>query len=548
MCDALVLALVQLNPTVGAVEANGARVRAAREIRADLLVCSELVISGYPPEDLVYRVSFLDRVRAEVESLAAETADDGPAVLVGAPWREGDCCYNAAILLDGGRIAAVRYKYHLPNHGVFDEARVFTPAASATPIPFRGMRLGVLICEDMWYPDVSAHLTSAGADILVVINSSPFDVCKPNLRRLHAEARVLETTKPLIYVNQVGGQDELVFDGVSFVLSKDCMQLVRAPAWQESVVLTTWNSTPTGHWICHTTNVTPPPTQEENIYQAMMIGLRDYVVKNGFASVLLGLSGGIDSALSAAVAVDALGADRVHGIMLPSPYTARESLDDAAAVACYLGIQLDVIPIEPAMQAFSAMLDPWLAKRPPDITEENIQARVRGLTLMALSNASGGMVLSTGNKSEMSVGYATLYGDMCGGYAVLKDIYKTTVFTIAHWRNRQRPSGSLGPSGPVMPERVITKPPTAELRLNQTDQDTLPPYADLDAILASFIEDESSVHEVVARGFNMAAVQRIWQMLNLAEYKRRQAPPGVKISRRAFGRERRYPITNAYRN
>ncbi len=548
MRDPLVLAIVQLNPTVGAVEANGARVRAARATRADLLVCSELVISGYPPEDLVCRVSFLDRVRFEIESLAAETSDNGPALLVGAPWREGNRCYNAVLLLDGGRIKAVRYKCHLPNYGVFDEARVFTPAASATPIAFRGVRLGVLICEDMWYTDIATRLTSAGADILVVVNGSPFDVCKPDLRRLHAEARVLETARPLIYVNQVGGQDELVFDGVSFVLSHDRTPLVQAPAWREAILPTTWYRARAGRLVCCTKKIIPPLGPEEDIYQAMMLGLHDYVVKNGFPSVLLGISGGIDSALSAAVAVDALGADKVYGVMLPSPYTAQESLDDAAAVASYLGIQLDVIPIGQAMQTFFTMLTPWLAKRPPDVTEENIQSRVRGLTLMALSNVSGGLVLSTGNKSEMSVGYTTLYGDMCGGYAVLKDIYKTTVFTLARWRNRCRPDGGLGPSGPVMPERVIIKPPTAELKPNQTDQDTLPPYADLDSVLESFIEDEASMPDVIARGFDTAAVKRIWQMLNRAEYKRRQAPPGVKISRRAFGRERRYPMTNDYRN
>lgn len=546
MRDTLVLALVQLNPTVGAIEANVAKVRTARATQADLLVCSELVVSGYPPEDLVYRSSFLARVRIAVEALAAETADGGPAVLMGAPWHEEGQCYNAALLLDGGRIAAIRYKHHLPNYGVFDEARIFVPAALPAPVPFRGVQLGVLICEDMWYPDVAAHL--AAADILIVINSSPFDVSKRDLRRLHAETRVLETTRPLIYVNQVGGQDELVFDGASFVLGPGRERLVQVPAWREMVVSTTWYRISTDAWTCQPTMLAPSMALEEDIYQAMMLGLRDYVTKNGFSGVLLGISGGIDSALSAAVAVDALGPGRVHGVMMPSPYTTRGSLEDAAAVARLLGLQLNTVSIEPAMQAFDTMLAPWLAKRPPDITEENIQSRARGLTLMAISNASGEMVLSTGNKSEMSVGYATLYGDMCGGYAVLKDVYKTTVFTVARWRNCQRPEGGLGPAGQVMPEWVITKPPTAELKPDQTDQDTLPPYEELDAILASFIEDELSVSELVAKGFKIATVQCVWRMLNLAEYKRRQAPPGVKITRCAFGRERRYPITNAYRN
>ena len=546
MSDTIVLALAQFNPTVGAVEKNGAMVRAARAIKADLLVCSELVISGYPPEDLLYRPAFLDQVRAEVESLAAQTADGGPAVLLGAPWRDEDGQRrNAALLLAEGRIVAIRYKRHLPNYGVFDEARVFVPAPVQAPVPFRNLHLGVLVCEDMWYPDGAASLVQAGADILIVLNGSPFDANKHRLRHNQAMARVRETARPLVYINQVGGQDELVFDGASFVLGSDQSVRMQAPFWREAVMPTVWRNAQAG-WTCRVEPPLPPAAPEEDIYQAMMLGVRDYVTKNGFPGVLLGLSGGIDSALSAAVAVDALGAEKVRGVMMPSPYTSRESLEDAALVARFLGMTLDTVPIAPAMQAFGAMLAPFAGDHPPGITGENIQARARGLTLMALSNTTGAMVLSTGNKSEMSVGYATLYGDMCGGYSVLKDVYKTTVFAVARWRNRCRPAGGMGPEGMVMPERVLTKVPTAELKPDQTDQDTLPPYADLDAMLMLFIEDEMSVADVIGRGFDAATVQKVWRMLNQAEYKRRQAPPGVKITPRAFGRERRYPITHGY--
>ncbi|KAF0117476.1 MAG: NAD+ synthase [Rhodospirillaceae bacterium] len=545
MSDTTVFALAQLNPTVGAVEENGAKVRAARATPADLLVCSELMISGYPPEDLLYRPAFLDRVRAEVLALAAQTADGGPAVLLGAPWRDEDGQRrNAALLLAEGRIAAIRYKHHLPNYGVFDEARVFVPAPVQAPVPFRDLQLGVLVCEDMWYPDVAGSLVRAGADILIVLNGSPFDANKQKLRQAQAGARVQETARPLVYVNQVGGQDELVFDGASFVLAADQTLRMQAPSWREAVVPAVWQST-RKEWISRAEPL-PPLAPEADIYQAMMLGLRDYVTKNGFPGVLLGLSGGIDSALSAAVAVDALGAEKVRGVMMPSPYTSQESLEDAALVARFLDVVLDTMSITPAMQAFGTMLAPLVGERLPGITGENIQARARGLTLMALSNTTGAMVLSTGNKSEMSVGYATLYGDMCGGYSVLKDVYKTTVFAVARWRNQCRPAGGLGPDGLVMPERVITKAPTAELKPHQTDQDTLPPYADLDAMLMLFIEDELSVADVIARGFEAATVQKVWRMLNQAEYKRRQAPPGVKITPRAFGRERRYPITHRY--
>ncbi|MEO5372948.1 MAG: NAD+ synthase [Alphaproteobacteria bacterium] len=551
MSESLVLALAQINPTVGAVATNVERIRAARAeagaAGAHLVVCPELSVSGYPPEDLVCRESFLALVREGVGELARDTDDGGPGLLLGAPWAEGGRRHNAALLLDGGRIVAIRHKHHLPNYGVFDEARVFVPGPRPMPMSFRGIRLGVMVCEDMWHPDVAEALRDGEAELLIVLNGSPFDLGKHGRRLANAAARVGESALPLVYVNQVGGQDELVFDGASFVLGEDGDVVALAPSWREALMVSRWSRDDARVWRCAPGPRPASTGPSEAVYQAMMLGLRDYVEKNGFPGVLIGLSGGIDSALSAAVAADALGPERVRCVMMPSPYTSRDSLEDAAAVAHLLGVQLDTISIEPAMDAFQAMTAAAFAGTSPDITEENIQARARGLTLMALSNKFGPMVLSTGNKSEMSVGYATLYGDMCGGYSVLKDVYKTTVFEVSRWRNAQRPEGGRGPLGLVMPERVITKPPTAELRHNQTDQDSLPPYDQLDAILALFIEGELGLAEVVARGHDEATVHRVWRMLTLAEYKRRQAPPGVKITERSFGRERRYPITNGYR-
>jgi NAD+ synthase len=397
----------------------------------------------------------------------------------------------------------------------------------------------------MWVAPVARHLKACGSDVLVVLNGSPFEAGKPRVRQDLAAARVEETGLPLVYVNLVGGQDELVFDGGSFVCLPSAGIGVRAPAWREGITSTRWVPSGAG-WTCETRALAPPVDGLAAIYQAMMVGLRDYVGKNRFGGVILGLSGGIDSALTAAVAVDALGAERVRCVMMPSPYTSRASLDDAAAVAERLGVALDDVPITPAMEAFASMLEGVFAGRAPDVTEENIQARCRGLVLMAISNKLGLMLLTTGNKSEMSVGYATLYGDMCGGFSVLKDIYKTTVFALARWRNAIRPEDALGPEGDVIPERIITKPPTAELKHDQTDQDTLPPYEILDGILAALIEGETAIEDVVARGFERETVRRVWRMIDRAEYKRRQAPPGVKITSRAFGRDRRYPITNGF--
>jgi len=548
MSDSLSIALAQINPVVGDVAGNVVRIRAARAAAAaqgaQLVVFPELTVSGYPPEDLVLKAAFLDTVEAAVAELAADTADEGPALLIGAPWRVDDKCRNAALLLDHGRVAATRLKHHLPNYGVFDEARVFVPGPFPAPITFRGIRLGVLVCEDMWYADIAQTLAAAGAEILVVPNGSPYEVDKQGARLGHGRSRVAETGLPLIYVNQVGGQDELVFDGASFALDAHGGQVIRLPAWHEEVTTATWTRGPQG-WTASGMMADEPPT-EEAVYHALMLGLRDYVGKNGFPGVVLGLSGGIDSALCAAIAADALGADKVWSVMMPSPYTSNESLEDAAACAQLLGCRLDTIGIQPAMAAFDAMLADAFRGCAPDITEENVQSRSRGLTLMAISNKFGPMVLSTGNKSEMSAGYATLYGDMCGGYAVLKDVYKSMVFALSRWRNAHRPEGALGPAGAVMPERVITKPPTAELKPNQTDQDTLPPYDVLDGILECLIEGELGVEGTVARGYDEATVRRVWRMLDRAEYKRRQASPGVKISSRSFGRDRRYPITNGF--
>lgn len=550
MTDKIKIALAQINPKLGDVAGNVARIRKARAEAAaggaDLVLAPELVVSGYPPEDLVLKPAFQDACRQGVEALAKDTADGGPAIIVGSPWMEEGKLHNGAFLLGDGKILAKRFKYDLPNYGVFDEKRVFVPGPLPDPVDYNGMRLGLMICEDLWFPTTAAHLKKGGADLFLVPNGSPYEHDKIDQRLEIAGERLGETDLPVVYVNQVGGQDELVFDGDSFVLDRGGEIKVRLPAFEEKVAITEWQRGNKG-WLCLPADIAPTLDPLESIYRAMVLGLKDYVQKNGFPGILLGLSGGIDSALSVAVAVDALGADRVRAVMMPSPYTSQDSLDDAAACAKLLGIRYDTVSIEPAMKAFGEMLSGIFAGKSADTTEENIQSRARGLTLMAMSNKLGHMLLTTGNKSEMSVGYATLYGDMCGGYSVLKDIYKVTVFALSRWRNQNRPNGALGPLGPVMPERVITKPPSAELKPDQTDQDTLPPYDVLDGILQCLVEQEMAVDQIVAKGYDRATVLRVWRMLDLAEYKRRQAPPGVKITRRAFGKDRRYPITNGFR-
>lgn len=549
MTNALTIALAQLSQRMGDLAANADAMLNVRKqaTGADLILFPELQLIGYPPEDLVLKPALAERAEAELARLAAATADGGPAMLVGTIRRSEGKLYNAMVLLEGGTIVAERLKRELPNYGTFDEKRLFASGPLPDPIAFRGVRIGVPICEDVWWPDVCAHLKGQGAEFLLTPNGSPYEINKDDLRStIVAAARVRETGLPMAYLNRVGGQDELVFDGASFVLNADGSIAHQMADWQEEVRLTRWNRAPSG-WVCEAGVIAPLEPFPSDAYHAMMVGLRDYVNTNRFPGVVLGLSGGIDSALCAAIAADALGPERVWSVMLPSRFTGQESLSDAAECAAMIGCRLDTIPIAPAVSAFDAMLSDSFADAQVDITEENIQSRIRGVTLMALSNKFGPMLMTTGNKSEMSVGYATIYGDMAGGYNPIKDAYKMTVFALSRWRNAHKPRLGLGPDGPVMPENIITKPPSAELRPDQKDSDSLPDYPELDPILLGLVEEELSVDEVAARGFDRDTVARIERLLCLAEYKRRQAPPGVKLGKRNFGRDRRYPITNAFR-
>lgn len=551
MTDRLRIALAQLNPIMGDISGNLAKVRAARAgaagARCDIVLFPELFIIGYPPEDLVLKPALQDDARLAVEQLARDTADGGPAVLIGAPWVEDGKLYNACLGLDGGSVAGRAYKVDLPNYGVFDEKRVFAVGPEPQPLTLRGIRVGVPICEDIWTPGPVAALAKNGAELLLVPNGSPFDARKRGVRARHAVSRATESGLPLAYLNQMCGQDELVFDGASFVVNADGEFAIQMPAFEEAMEVTEWVRGAAG-WRCSPGTLVSVSEGLGDIYGAIMLGLRDYVNKNRFPGVVLGLSGGIDSALSAAVAVDALGAERVRCVMMPSRYTSRESLDDAEECAKLLGVSYESVAIEKIVEGYSHALAPGFAGRKPDTTEENIQSRIRGVILMAISNKFGPMVLTTGNKSEMSVGYATLYGDMCGGYNVLKDIYKIDVFKLSNWRNQAAPTAALGPRQRVIPERIITKPPSAELRADQKDEDSLPPYEILDGILECLVEREMSFEEVCAKGYHPATVKRIEHLLYISEYKRRQAPPGVKVSARNFGRDRRYPITNAFRD
>jgi NAD+ synthase len=543
MADRLTIALAQMNQRVGDLSGNA---KAMLEVRrrakgADLLLCPELQVTGYPAEDLVLKPEFVRRTHECTDELVAATTEPGPALLIGTIVHEGGLNYNAMVLADGGKAIGRTLKRELPNYGTFDEKRTFAPGPLPEPIGFRGVKIGVPICEDIWLEEVCSHLSEAGAEMLLVPNGSPYELDKDELRQRLVRARVLETQLPLAYLNRVGGQDELAFDGSSFIMHPDGEVVAQMPDWDEALLVTQWARTSDG-WRCETRCEHELDAFPADVYRAMIVALRDYVGRNGFPGVILGLSGGIDSALSAAVAVDALGADKVWGVMLPSKYTSEESLDDARECARLLGCRHDVISIAPGVEALDEML-PQLT----GLAAENVQARLRMVTLMALSNAEGQMLLTTGNKSEMSVGYATLYGDMAGGYSVLKDAYKTTVFALSRWRNAHRPEGALGPDGPVMPERVITKPPTAELRPGQKDEDSLPPYSALDRILEGLVDKEMSVKEVAnATGEDEALVADIESKLLKAEYKRRQAPPGVKIGNRNFGRDRRYPISNFF--
>ena len=554
--DQLAIAVAQLNPTVGDIAGNTEMARRARAEAAaqgaDLVVFPELFIAGYPPEDLVLKPAFQAACRAAIEQLARETAGSGPALFIGTPWLDGGKLYNAVVLLDGGRITAVRLKVNLPNYGVFDERRVFAAGPVPGPVSFRGVRLGVPICEDIWtdwgdYETVVETLAETGAELLIVPNGSPYRHGITDMRLNVIVPRVKETGLPLIYANQVGGQDELVFDGASTGLNADCTLAFQLSSYQECVVTTHWRRGG-GTWRCDDGPKVPALDGDEADYAACVLGLRDYVTKNGFPGVVIGLSGGIDSALCAAMAVDALGAERVRCVMMPYKFTAQESLGDAAACAKALGLNYSILPIAPAVEGFEAALKPAFSGLPRDVAEENLQARTRGTTLMAISNKFNLMVVTTGNKSEMSVGYATLYGDMNGGFNPIKDLYKTEVFRLARLRNRWKPEGARGPGGPVIPENIIVRPPTAELRENQKDEDSLPPYSVLDPILERLVEREEPISTIVEAGFDRDTVVRIERMLNIAEYKRRQAAPGVKVTLKNFGRDRRYPITNRFRD
>jgi NAD+ synthase len=552
MPDVLRIAVAQFNPTVGDVVGNLAKARAARAEAAgqgaDLLLLTELFISGYPPEDLVLKPAFLQSCLAAVEALAADTADGGPGIIVGFP-RQGDKGrHNSVAILDGGRILAFRDKIDLPNYGEFDEKRVFVEGEMPGPVNFRGVRIGVPICEEIWNDlGVCETLAETGAEILLVPNGSPYYRGKVDVRHQVALRQVIETGLPLIFANQLGGQDELVFDGASFAFNGDKSLAFQMSQFEETLAVTTWKRTADG-WRCDGGPMSRIPESEEADYRACVLGFRDYVNKNGFKSVVLGLSGGIDSAICAAIAVDALGEERVRTLMLPYRYTSEESFADAEACAKALGCHYDIVPISDPVEGFLTALSEMFEGTESGITEENLQSRTRGTILMAVSNKFGSMVVTTGNKSEMSVGYATLYGDMNGGFNPIKDLYKMQVYALSAWRNENVPPGALGPSGEVIPANILSKAPSAELRPNQTDQDSLPPYPVLDDILECLVEKEMGVDEIVARGHDIATVHRIEHLLYLAEYKRRQSAPGVKITKKNFGRDRRYPITNRFRD
>jgi NAD+ synthase len=554
--DILRIAVAQINPTVGDVSGNLAKAREARADAArhgaDLVVFTELFISGYSPEDLVLKSAFIKECRKAVKALARDTADGGPGVIIGVPWREksgkNKGLYNAVAVLDAGKIIAARFKVDLPNYGVFDEKRVFNAGLLTGPVDFRGVLLGLPICEDIWGDlGVCEMLAECGAEILIVPNGSPYYRDKVDVRHQIVIKQVIESGLPILYANQVGGQDELVFDGASFAINADLQLALQMSQFEEGVAVTTWRRGESG-WSCKRGSMAKIPDSDEADWSACVLGLRDYVNKNGFKNVVLGLSGGIDSAICAAMGVDALGEERVRCVMLPYRYTSDESLKDAQDCAKALGVRYEVVPIAEPVEGFQQALSGLFEGTGSGVTEENLQSRARGVILMAISNKFGSMVLTTGNKSEMSVGYATIYGDMNGGFNPIKDLYKMQVYGLSAWRNTCVPPGSLGPSGEVIPQNIIDKPPTAELREGQLDQDSLPPYPALDDILESLVENELSVDEIVERGHERATVERMEHLLYIAEYKRRQAAPGVKITKKAFGRERRYPITNRFRD
>jgi NAD+ synthase (glutamine-hydrolysing) len=528
------VAIAQLNQRVGDPAANGRAildaVAEARRAGASLVVTPELSLPGYPPEDLVLRPAFVEACARELAALAAQIGPE--TVVVGFVERREGACYNAAAVVREGQVRAVYRKHELPNYTVFDEERYFAPGSEPCVFTVDGVRVGLIICEDVWRPEPAAQSRAAGAQVLVVPNGSPYHTRQQVLRSEQATARARECGIAVIYVNRVGGQDELVFDGGSFVVDAQGRLAQQVPAWHETLALVDFKG------------AAPRPIRgtldaalEPHVYQALVMGVRDYVDKNGFAGVLVGLSGGVDSALTLAIAVDALGADRVRALMLPSPYNAPMSLADARTMAGIVGVRYDEIAIGPLFDGFLGALASEFAGRAADATEENLQARIRGTILMALSNKTGAIVLTTGNKSEMAVGYATLYGDMAGGFAVLKDISKTMVYRLCAYRNRL---------GRVIPERVITRAPSAELRPGQTDQDSLPPYDVLDGILESYVEHDRSPADIIAMGYPADAVEKVARLVKTSEYKRRQSAVGIRITPRGFGKDWRYPITNAW--
>ena len=544
------LTLAQLDPTVGAFDANRAKAlaawQAARAAGSDMVALTEMFITGYQTQDLVMKPAFADEAMAMIAALALDCAD-GPALGIGGPLRRGWEVFNAWYILQGGKIAATILKHELPNEGVFDEKRVFTPAPIHGPYRVGPVRIGSPICEDAWHRDVCETLAETGAQILLVPNGSPYHRGKLDVRTGLMVARVVETGLPLVYLNMVGGQDDQVFDGASFVLNPGGALAVQLPPFDECVTHVDFVETPEG-WRAEAGMLAAQPDAWEQDYRAMVQGLRDYLGKSGFKKVLLGLSGGIDSAIVAAIAADAIGAGNVRCVMLPSAYTAQSSLDDAAAVAAALGCRLDTLPISGPQAAVGDALAPLFTGTQPDLTEENIQSRLRGLLLMALSNKYGEMLLTTGNKSEVAVGYCTIYGDMAGGYNPIKDLYKTRVFETCRWRNANHRPWMLGPAGVVIPVSVIDKPPSAELRPNQRDDDSLPPYPVLDAILEALVDRDLSVPEVVGMGFDPATVKRVEQLIYISEWKRHQSAPGVKLTKRAFWLDRRYPMVNRWRD
>jgi NAD+ synthase (glutamine-hydrolysing) len=541
MKQSLRIALAQLDLLVGDVHGNAMRVvntarQARADLGADLLLFPELSLSGYPPEDLLFHRGFRRQIESGLAKVREEVRDI--SVMVGFPEYAGTAIYNSAALISGGMVAAIHRKAELPNYKVFDEKRYFQAGKQPSVVDVQGFRCGLLVCEDIWEPQAAQLARSDGAELLIVINASPYEIHKQREREDVARARVLDVGLPMAYVNLVGGQDELIFDGNSFVMNADGAVVMRAPAFREGTYAVDFVRESRGRVVPQPGHIEPELTDEASVYGALVVGVRDYVNKHGFPGVVMGLSGGIDSALTLAIAVDALGADRVHAVMMPSRYTSSMSLDDAQAQAQLLGVKYSLLSIESMFEATLGTLKDEFAGRPPDATEENIQSRCRMLLLMGISNKTGKMLLTTGNKSEMAVGYATLYGDMAGGFAPIKDCSKMLVYRLAAYRNA---------GGRVIPQRVIDRAPSAELRPDQKDSDSLPSYEVLDAILEAFIEEDLSVDEIEARGFDRTTVGRVLDMVKRNEYKRRQAPPGVRVSRRAFGRDWRYPITNGYR-